>query len=164
MTLEFKARRLRPGSVCWIGVPCSTWVFLCLVHYNGYCWVYNGFCFYTLDLNWLRSCNIRGLTCGGLPIWCVCVSTNLLKFDYTWNVAVDVWYKNNKEPWLNASQLVQIWRTSLWYSSVFRFISIIWFVCPFLDCLPHAGNTDFFSVFSANRLARRIAYLWTSCM
>ena len=31
ISLSYKARRLRPGSLCWIGVPCSTWIFMCLV-------------------------------------------------------------------------------------------------------------------------------------
>ena len=32
LSLGFKARRLRPNATCWIGIPCSTWVFMCLVH------------------------------------------------------------------------------------------------------------------------------------
>lgn len=114
---EFKARRLRPNAVCWIGIPCSTWVFLCLVHCP-----LQGTADFTMAFVFPPFQYIHGLPFGGLPSWYACVSTNLVKFEMIWLECCS-WclVKKTKEPGLNTPQLVQVFRSGanqLWDSSV----------------------------------------------
>ena len=156
-----QARQLVPGAVCWIAIPCATWVYMFLA------------CKQLQELlstlGFVPQCSLCKLFSLGVEEVLTEVGSELLDLgsgsvEYFLLASV----KNRHGQSMSQKKTKFLVWSVLVVSSILlrrlhtwaRIFPWCHMQIPLLQCVcAHAGNTTYLSVASANRLARRIAYL-----